>query len=164
LPGALATAYGALRLPTPAGRPFVYGNFVETLDGVVALNSGGKQGGAEISGAHEDDHLGVGLLRSGADAVGVRAGGLRPGPPAPARGARPSHVSGPRRGGAAPPLNVVVTGSGKLDPQLPVFASGKVSALIVTTREGARQIEQVAGSSLPASTQVEVASGEGDVS
>jgi riboflavin biosynthesis pyrimidine reductase len=171
LPGALATGYGALRLPTPEGRPFVYGNFVETLDGVVALNSGGKQGGAEISGANENDHLVMGLLRSVADAVVVGAGTLRAVPrqlwtaefvyPPLAEAYRELRA---RLGRDDPPLNVVVSGSGKLDPRLPVFASGKVSALIVTTREGARQIEQAAGGSLPASTRVEVASDEGDVS
>jgi riboflavin biosynthesis pyrimidine reductase len=38
------------------------------------------------------------------------------------------------------PLNVIVSGSGKLDLRLPVFVSGKVQALVVTTAEGAKQL------------------------
>jgi riboflavin biosynthesis pyrimidine reductase len=40
----------------------------------------------------------------------------------------------------AAPLNVIVSGSGRLDLRLPVFASGRVQALVVTTTAGARQL------------------------
>ncbi|OYV95964.1 MAG: hypothetical protein B7Z73_01580, partial [Planctomycetia bacterium 21-64-5] len=41
-----------------------------------------------------------------------------------------------------PPLNVIVSGNGHLDLDLPVFASGKVPVLIVTTTTGARQLRK----------------------
>src|SRR4029077_16495789 len=39
-----------------------------------------------------------------------------------------------------PPLNVVVSASGNIDLRSPVFASGRVPSLIVTTPEGARRL------------------------
>ena len=77
LPIELATLYGPLRFPQPASRPYVIGNFVTTLDGVVSLNVLGKAGGGEISGFNDHDHLIMGLLRAVADAVIVGAGTLR---------------------------------------------------------------------------------------
>ena len=38
------------------------------------------------------------------------------------------------------PLNVIVSGSGEIDLRLPVFTSGKVSTLIVTTTAGAKRL------------------------
>ena len=43
-------------------------------------------------------------------------------------------------GKRGPPLNVVVSGSGRIDLRLPVFASGKVPALVVTTTAGAKRL------------------------
>ena len=40
------------------------------------------------------------------------------------------------------PLNVVVSGSGAIDLRLPVFASGRVPALIVTTTAGAKRLRR----------------------
>ena len=40
------------------------------------------------------------------------------------------------------PLNVVVSGSGEIDLRLPIFASGKVPALIVTTSAGAKRLSK----------------------
>ena len=76
LPDALAALYGQLRLPAPAGRPHVLGNFVTTLDGVVALDDPATGGGA-ISGYNRNDRALMGLLRAVADAVVVAAGTLR---------------------------------------------------------------------------------------
>jgi len=50
LPPALSTLYGRLSFPSHPGRPHVVGNFVTTLDGVVALNEPGNAGGG-TSGA-----------------------------------------------------------------------------------------------------------------
>src|SRR5689334_3746544 len=50
-------------------RPFVIGNFVQTLDGVVSFKIGGHSGGGDISGRNEEDTFVMGLLRSCADAV-----------------------------------------------------------------------------------------------
>jgi riboflavin biosynthesis pyrimidine reductase len=43
-------------------------------------------------------------------------------------------------GRSSTPLNVIVSGSGELDLRLPVFASGKVPALVVTTTAGAKRL------------------------
>jgi riboflavin biosynthesis pyrimidine reductase len=45
-------------------------------------------------------------------------------------------------GKRGPPLNVIVSGSGRVDLSLPVFASGEVSALIVTTTAGAQRLRK----------------------
>jgi riboflavin biosynthesis pyrimidine reductase len=44
------------------------------------------------------------------------------------------------RGRPEPPLNVIVTGHGELDFSLPVFQSGAVPVLVVTTPGGAQHI------------------------
>ena len=45
-------------------------------------------------------------------------------------------------GKPAPPLNVIVSGSGRIDLGLPVFASGETPVLIVTTVAGAKRLHQ----------------------
>ncbi len=77
LPPDLAALYGRLQFPLHPGRPYVIGNFVSTLDGVVTLNAPGQSGGGPISGFNPHDHLVMGLLRAVADAVIVGAGTLR---------------------------------------------------------------------------------------
>ena len=77
MPPELAMIYGKLQFPPHAGRTYVIGNFVETLDGVVSLNIPGHSGGSEISGNSQQDRMVMGLLRSAADAVIVGAGTLR---------------------------------------------------------------------------------------
>src|SRR5713226_648575 len=77
LPPDLATLYGRLAFPQHPGRVYVIGNFVTTLDGVVALNEPGHASGGDISGFNRHDQLVMGLLRAVADAVIVGAGTLR---------------------------------------------------------------------------------------
>jgi hypothetical protein len=51
LPDSLAILYGGdLRFPEHEDRPYVVGNFVSTLDGVVTFEVPGKSGGGDISG------------------------------------------------------------------------------------------------------------------
>src|SRR5208337_916526 len=59
----------------PAGRPWIYANFVQTLDGIVSL-LGDEAGGFDISGLPEDRWL-MDLLRAHADAVILGMGTLR---------------------------------------------------------------------------------------
>jgi riboflavin biosynthesis pyrimidine reductase len=147
LPPTLAALYGRLQFPMHSGRPYVVGNFVTTLDGVVSLNVPGQSGGGAISGFNQHDRMVMGLLRAVADAVVVGAGTLRAVPrhlwtaeyvyPTLADEYQQLRSTLGKRG---PPLNVIVTASGVIDLALPVFQSGKVPVLVVTTQEGAQRI------------------------
>jgi riboflavin biosynthesis pyrimidine reductase len=149
LPPGLATLYGSLRFPAHDGRPYVIGNFVTTLDGVASLSVPGLAGGGSISGSNPHDRMIMGLLRSVADVVIVGAGTLRSVPnhlwtaehvyPALSDSYRLLRAA---LGKSDPPLNVVVTGRGEIDPDLPVFRSGAVKTLVVTTPEGAGRIRK----------------------
>lgn len=147
LPAQLARLYGNFRMPLPRARPRIFSNFVTTLDGIVSLHMKGHAGGADISGFSGEDRMVMGLLRAMADVVIVGAGTLR---------ADLRHVWTPddvcpelsadyRRlrkalGKNKVPLNVVVSGSGRIDLRSPVFASDRVPALIVTTKVGAKRL------------------------
>src|SRR5512138_54380 len=147
LPPALSTNYGALRFPLHEGRPHVVGNFVTTLDGVASLGDPRLLGGGPISGGNPHDRMVMGLLRSVADAVIVGAGTLRS---VPRHLWNADYIFPPLSdayrelraalGKAEPPLNVIVTSRGEIDPALPVFSSGAVPVLIVTTPEGVRRL------------------------
>jgi len=149
LPPLLATLYGRLLFPSYAHRPSVIGNCVSTLDGVVAFNETDHVGGGEISGFNQHDRMVMGLLRAVADVVIVGAGTLRSVPqhrwtaqyiyPALADAYQELRTT---LGKAEPPLNVVVTARGELNLGVPVFQSGEVAALIVTTTLGAERIRQ----------------------
>jgi riboflavin biosynthesis pyrimidine reductase len=149
LPRRLARLYGRLHMPAGRTRPHVFSNFVTTLDGVVSLGVKGHASGGDISGFSAQDRMVMGLLRAVADAVIVGAGtlgadrhhvwtaeGIFPGLAGDYRRLRASLG---RRG---PPLNVIVSGSGRIDLGLPVFTSGKVPVLIVTTAEGAKRLRK----------------------
>jgi len=75
LPEALRDLYdGDLHFPgAPAERPYVIGNFVCTLDGVVSFKVKGRSGGKAISGSDSGDRFIMGLLRASVDAVMVGA-------------------------------------------------------------------------------------------
>jgi riboflavin biosynthesis pyrimidine reductase len=158
LPPRLVRLYGDLYLPVARSRPYVFSNFVTTLDGVVSLHARGHATGADISGFSARDRMVMGLLRAVADVVVVGSGTLA---------ADPSHVWTPEAicpelgadygrfraalGKPGAPLNVIVSGSGALDLRLPVFASGQVQVLILTTSGGARRL---ARQSLPAAARI----------
>jgi riboflavin biosynthesis pyrimidine reductase len=147
LPSELATLYGHLQFPAHPGRLYIIGNFVTTLDGVVSLNMPGHTGGGDISGFNQQDHLVMGLLRAIVDAVIVGAGTLRSVPSHrwTATYIYPSFTEAYQQlrtslGKSAPPLNVIVTEHGNVNLDLPVFQSGEVPVLIVTTRHGRDRI------------------------
>ncbi|MFL5666197.1 MAG: RibD family protein [Ktedonobacteraceae bacterium] len=158
LPPELATLYGRLQFPAYAHRPYVIGNFVTTLDGVVALNETDHVGGGEISGFNQHDQMVMGLLRAVADAVIVGAGTLRSVPhhrwtaqyiyPALADAYQGFRSS---LGKSEPPLNVIITAHGEINLDLLVFQSGEVPVLIVTTSQGE---ERICEQRLPPSVQV----------
>ena len=158
LPSELKGFYGGLSFPSHSGRPFVISNFVSTVDGVVTLDTPGKAVGDVISGSNEHDSIVMGLLRAVADAVIVGAGSLR---------ASPQHIWTPayiyppyadaykelreRMGKQSNPLNVIVTARGNIDMSLPLFQSGIVSVLILTTADGERQMRKM---DVPKSVQI----------
>jgi riboflavin biosynthesis pyrimidine reductase len=149
LPPELTALYGSLRFPAHEGRPYVIGNFVTTLDGVASLSVPGLMGGGPISGSNPHDRMVMGLLRSVADAVIVGAGTLRSEPRHLWTAehicqalARPYRQLRSALGKNDPPLNVIVTARGEIDLGLPVFRSGAVKVLVVTTPEGADRIRK----------------------
>jgi len=147
LPAGLTRLYGRFRLPEAGPGPHVFSNFVTTLDGVVSLHVRGHANGQDISGCNEQDRLVMGLLRAVADVVVVGAGTLA---------ADRQHVWTPEMicpalasdferlrlelGKSGPPLNVVVSGSGSLDLRLPVFTSGAVQVMVITSSAGAKRL------------------------
>ncbi|HEV8050697.1 MAG TPA: dihydrofolate reductase family protein, partial [Thermoplasmata archaeon] len=130
LPKTLARICGPVRFPRPGRRPYVVGNFAASVDGVVSLNEPGVSSGGEITGFDPHDRLWMGVLRALADAVVLGAGTQRA---APRHVWTAEHVYPPmarefgelrrRLGKPATPRNVVVTASGRLDLDLPVFTS-----------------------------------------
>jgi len=150
MPPRLERLYGRLRMPMPRARPHVFSNFVTSLDGVVSLNRKGHASGGDISGFSAQDRMVMGLLRAVADVIIIGAGTLFTDrrhvwtaaaiyPALADEYAQLSEALGQNR----PPLNVIVSGSGRIDVRLPVFASGKVRALIVTTTAGAKRLRKL---------------------
>lgn len=165
LPSELAELYGGLALPLRDQPPYVMGNVVTTLDGVVSLSLPGQAGGGDISGFNHYDQALMGVLRAASDAVVVGAATLRASPAHiwTAEYIRPSLAEGYRALRAAlgkpePPLNVIVTARGEIDVRLPVFTSGDVPVLIVTTSSGAGRLHQT---DLPKDVRVVVGGGNG---
>jgi riboflavin biosynthesis pyrimidine reductase len=168
LPPRLSRLYGEFRLPVPRSGPLVFSNFVSTLDGVVSLQVKGHSGGGDISGFSGQDRMVMGLLRAAADAVVVGSGTLA---------ADPEHLWSPQAicpelgddyrrltGAMAKPntaLNVIVSAAGTVNLRLPVFASGKVAAMIITTQRGAKRLT---GHRVPDSVQIHaIRRGSGEI-
>ena len=152
LPLKLARLYGCLRMPMPRTHPYVFSNFVTTLDGVVSLNTKGYASGGDISGFSAQDRMVMGLCRAIADVVVIGAGTLSAdrhhvwtaAAIFPELSDEYRHLS-EALGQRGPPLNVIVSGSGRLDLRLPIFASGNVPALIITTTTGAKRLREQSG-------------------
>lgn len=140
---ALIDRYGGeLRFPAKKER-HVFANFVSTLDGVVSYDEPGIDRAEHVSDGHAADRFVLALLRAAADAVIVGAGTLRrePGSVWTAQSVEPDlaeHFADLRkRWRRAPyPTTVIVTASGDVDPELPVFR-GPAPVVIATTRAGA---------------------------
>jgi riboflavin biosynthesis pyrimidine reductase len=143
----LTRLYGNLRMPQARFRQHVFSNFVTTLDGVVSLQTQGHAGGADISGFSVQDRMVMGLLRAIADVVIVGSSTLDADPqhvwtpdsicPELTDDYRPLRMALRKR---TAPLNVIVSGSGQIDLHLPVFTSGRVQTLVVTTTAGAKRL------------------------
>ena len=165
LPPRLSRLYGSLCMPLPRSRARVFSNFVTTLDGIVSLDAKGHSGGGDISGFNGQDRMVMGLLRAIADVVIVGSGTLD----ADRRHVWTAESIFPEladdyrqlrdaMGKRRTTLNVVVSGSGRIDLRLPVFVSGAVSALIVTTPAGAKRLRKRGA---PASVEIRAIRGSG---
>ena len=149
LPPRLARLYGRLRMPLQRRKPYIISNFVTSLDGVVSLNEKGHASGGDISGFSAEDRAVMGLLRAVVDVIVVGSGTLEVDRRHVWTAERiyPPFANDYRRlrralGKDATPLMVVVSGGGKLDLCLPLFASGEMRSLIVTSDAGARRLRR----------------------
>lgn len=170
VPSRLRELYGGdLSFPEAPDRPYVVANFVSTMDGVVSYGVAGKSGGGHVSGFNRQDAFVMGLLRAYADAVIVGAGTLHGDPGhvriAPFIFPETEHLyTELRRGLAKPtlhPLNVIVSGSGRVDLREPTFHTPGLETLILTSRPGRARLEADHGNAL-SRTNVRVA-GDGTV-
>ena len=124
--------YRDLEFPeAPAGRPYVYLNFVSTVDGQVTLGGGGAAGiGSKV------DHRLMGRLRVTADALlhgasTVRKDNFPPQVPADLEEERIA------RGLTRQPFGAVITRSGDITPDNRYF-SRPGSVILTTSRQVAR--------------------------
>jgi riboflavin biosynthesis pyrimidine reductase len=164
LPEELRTAYGGDLWFPPSGtqRPYVIGNFVTTVDGVVSFEIAGKSGGGDISGFNEPDRFIMGLLRASADAVMVASGTFHQTAPdhlfvADRVYPKARDLYARYRSEAlhkmAPPLQVIVSGSGRVDLTRAVFRTPGIRTLIVTTQAG-RDVLAANGAGSLVSTEI----------
>jgi riboflavin biosynthesis pyrimidine reductase len=147
LPRELHRLYGGdLFFPAPPdGRPYVIGNFVSTVDGVVSYSVPGHAGGGDISGHDEPDRFIMGLLRASADVVMAGSGTLH--------ATAPEHLWIPeciypqaaelyrdfRRNvleKPAYPRTVIVSASGAVDLERTAFRTPSIATEIITTAKG----------------------------
>ena len=148
LPTGLVQFAGNIGFPEPpADRPWVYSNFVQSLDGMVTF--GGEHPEGKWIAQSRHDRWMMDLLRAHADAVVYGAsslieetlhGGVRGGPvfritdPDLLRLRHESLGRGKQK-------NIVVTGSGRLRvSDYRLFQSDEVTAWIVTTRKGKERL------------------------
>lgn len=157
VPEQLATLYGG---PIGLDEPCVVANFVESLDGVVAVPRLPRSH-AVIGDESEADKFVLALMRACADAVVVGSGTLLASPQGTWRVDRAFPPAAEalgelrsRRGRSEQPLVVVVTTGASLDPSHPVLESG---ALVLTTDEGAARLR----ASVPSASEV-VSVNDGD--
>ena len=160
LPPGLRDLYdGDLHFQTlPTERPYVFANFVSTLDGAVSYAIKGQASGSVISGSDPADHFIMGLLRASADAIMV--------------GARTVHDTGLQSLWTAEsiypdakqlyaeyrvnvlnksqrPLLVVVSGSGKLELERAIFRMPEAQTVVMTTPAGKDALTTAGAAKLP---------------
>ena len=139
LPSELSALYGG---GLGFEEPRLYANFVETLDGIVAIPEI-ERSNALVAGDSEADKFLMGLLRAFADVVLVGSGTLLASPKGRWRpeGVYPNGKSGfaelrARRGRPERPAVAVVSSGASLDVGHPVLAQ----AFVLTTARGAAQL------------------------
>ena len=156
LPEELESLYGG---PLGVAPPVLYANFVETLDGIVAIRSEPRSNRL-VSGDSETDRFVMGLLRACADCVLIGSGTLHGSPKAlwtPEK-AHPDSADAyaelrRRLGLREDPMLAVMTASGALEPEHPALEHG---AVVLTTEPGAERCHR----QLPGSVEVVALPGE----
>src|SRR5215470_13191444 len=146
LPQGLRELYdGDLKFPQSSptlDRPYVFANFVSTLDGVVSFRVEGQSGGSSISGSDPGDRFIMGLLRASADAVILGANTVHEVSPEALfipeyTYPDAKHLFTDYRLNALNkreyPLVVVVSGGGKMELNRAIFQSPNVPTLVITT-------------------------------
>jgi riboflavin biosynthesis pyrimidine reductase len=140
--------------------PTVYANFVETIDGVVAMPDI-ERSNAIVSDESEADRFVMGLLRTVADVVVVGSGTMLAAPKGTWRadkvfpaGADAFAELRHALGKSEHPAVAIVTAGGSFDPMHPVLEAG---AIVLTTERAAPDIR----ASVPAASEV-VAVNDGD--
>jgi riboflavin biosynthesis pyrimidine reductase len=146
--------YGPLGFPSPpATRPWIYSNFVQSLDGIVSFK-GKHASGSDISQSREDRWL-MDLLRTFADAVLLGVNTLVE--ETRAARAKDAQARGPvyriedatccdlrARLKRNRQMNVFVTGAASLNlGEYQVFDGDKVDAVVITTDVGAARLAQL---------------------
>jgi riboflavin biosynthesis pyrimidine reductase len=141
LPGELRELYGG---GLGFDGPCVYANFVETLDGVVAI-PGLEQSNALVADSSDDDKFLMGLLRAFADVVLIGSGTLLASPKGRWRpeGVYPKAKAAlaelrAQLGKPERPAVAVLTTGASLDVGHPVLTEG---AVVLTTVRGAVSLE-----------------------
>jgi riboflavin biosynthesis pyrimidine reductase len=159
LPAELERLYGG---PLGFDEPTTIANFVESLDGVVAV-PGLPRASARIADESTADRFVMALLRACADVVVVGSGTLRSSPRGTWRADRMHPPSAgalaelrARRGRPEHPALAVVTAGGSIDTRHPVFERG---ALVLTTERAAGELR----ASLPATAEVMALPGDDTV-
>lgn len=142
------TRYGTLGFPVPPPeRPWIYSNFVQSLDGIASL-LGKHFSGSDISQSTDDRWL-MDLLRAHADAVLTGATTLldeRNARGADSRGivfrvVDPEVQSLRKALGLGQERNLIVTGHGNIPwRDLKLFDGGQVEPGVVTTELGAKKL------------------------
>lgn len=156
VPAEIGRLYGALGLDEPS----VIVNFVESLDGVVAVPRLARSH-ALLGDESEADRFVLALLRACADAVVVGSGTLLSSPQGTWRIDRAYPPAAEalaelraRRGRPEQPLLSIVTAGASFDPAHPVLETG---ALVLTTEDAAPRLR----AAVPEATEV-IAVGGGD--
>jgi len=159
LPQGLRELYdGDLHFPTPPDqRPFVIGNFVSTLDGVVSYKLKDHAGGSTISASDPADRFIMGLLRAAADAVMVGANTFHDVSP---KGLwvpectypDAKHLYSQYRVKVLHkpeyPLVVIVSGSGRLELGRAIFRTPGVQRVVVTISTGRDELARAGATKL----------------
>jgi riboflavin-specific deaminase-like protein len=123
------TAYMDLGLPSGQDRPYTVLTMISTLDGKAVVGGSGSTWGMGTEG----DHLLFKQIQRNCDAVIVGAGVMRV-DDIPYPRITPEETERRTRKGLRPkPLWILVSGSGRVSPDLRVFRADPANTLVVTT-------------------------------